>query len=212
MNNLSTISIWDVVVAYFVGQDELLETVAFAANRTVVALQIVFLAGLSDAIGNSVILLANRIRPFRFLLALIANAILYLFSYFFTAASLAFIANQVFGLDIDLPFFFSVVAFSYIPILFSALSFLPFFGYPINLLLYGISTIYLVRILIAATELTTISAFFCTILGFVFLSAIRATIGRPIIHFGQWVVSTAAGRQLENNLEAALNIQGGQQT
>lgn len=212
MDTLSNITIWDVIAAYFVGHDELLGTMAFAANRTAVTLQIVFLAGLSDAVGNSVILLANRIRPFRFLLAIIANALLYLFSYFVSAASLALIATQVFGLVVDFPFFFSVVALSYIPILFSVLSFLPYFGYPINLLLYGISAIFLVRILIAATSLTTLSAFFCTILGFIFLSSIRATVGRPVIHFGQWVVSTAAGRKLENNIEAALKIQGGRPT
>ena len=209
MDTLSNITIWDVLKAYFVGHDELLGTMAFAANRTAVTLQIVFLAGLSDAIGNSVILLANRIRPFRFTLALIANAILFLFGYFTWALSLSLVANRVFGQAVDYQFFFSIVALSYIPILFSLFSFFPYFGYPINLLLYGISAIYLVRILVAATDLTTTSAFFCAILGFIFLTVIRATIGRPVIHFGQWVVSTAAGRKLENNIESALNIQTG---
>jgi hypothetical protein len=212
VDTLSNISIWDVIAAYFVGQDQLLGTMAFAANRTAVTLQIVFLAGLSDAIGNSVILLANRIRPFRFALAILANAMLFLFGYLAWSLSLLLITNRVFGLAIDYPFFFSIVALSYIPILFSVFSFFPYFGYPINLLLYGISAIYLIRILVAATELTTTRAFFSTILGFVFLSIIRATIGRPVIHFGQWVVSTAAGRKLERNIETALNLQtGGQQ-
>ena len=207
MDTFSNITLCDVIRAYFVGHDRLLGTMAFAANRTAITLQIVFLAGLSDAIGNSVILLANRVRPFRFTLALLANATLFIFGYFAWALSLSLVANRVFGLAVDYPFFFSIVALSYIPILFSVFSFFPYFGYPINLLLYGISAIYLVRILVAATELSTMNAFFCTILGFIFLSVIRATIGRPVIHFGQWVVSTAAGRKLENNIEAALNIQ-----
>lgn len=200
------VSLWDVIAAYFVGQDALLGTMAYAANRTAVTLQIVFLAGLSDALGNSVILLANKIRPFRFLFALLANVLLYLFGYLAWAVSLMLIASQIFGLDVDFSFFASVVALSYIPILFSVFTFLPYFGYPINLLLYGISTIYLIRILVAATSLTTLNAFGCAILGFIFLSVMRATVGRPFVHLGQWVVTTAAGRKLEENIEAALGL------
>lgn len=202
------VSLWDVLAAYFAGRDELLNTLAYAANRTTVALLIVFLAGLSDAIGNSVILLANRVRPFRFILALLANALLFLFGYLAWALSLALVANRVFAQAVDFPFFFTVVALSYLPLLFSGLSFLPFIGYPISLLLYGFSTIYLVRILTAATTLTPVNAFLCAAGGFLLLELARATVGRPLVHIGEWVVSTAAGRKLEQNIEAALGIPG----
>ena len=199
---------WDVLRAYFAGQDELLGALAFATNHTTLSLMLVFLAGFSDALGNSVILLANRVRPFRFLLSLLATAFIFIFSYLGWALSLMLIGSQFFNLNVDRSFFFAVVAMSYLPLLFSALGFLPFLGHPIRLLLYGISNIYLIRILTAATTLTITDAFLCALGGFLFLEFIQATIGRPIIHVGDWVVSTAAGRKLERNIETALRFYG----
>lgn len=201
------VTLWQVLVAYFVGHHELLETIVFAANRTVIALQIVLLAGLSDAVGNCVILLANRVRPFRFVLALLANTFIFFFGFLVWALLLSFVANRIFGLTVDPPFFFTVVALSYIPLLLSALNFLPFIGHPINMLLYALSAIYLVRILTAATPLTTLNAFLCAVGGFLLLELFRASVGKPLIHIGQGLVSTAAGRRLEQDIEKALGIQ-----
>lgn len=202
------LTFWDVLSAYFAGGNELLGALALASNKTTLSLLLVFLAGLSDAVGNSVILLANRVRPFRFILTLLATALVFIFSYFAWALSLMIVTTQIFGLTVDRSFFFAAVAMSYLPLLFSAFSFLPFLGHPIHLLLYGISYIYLVRILTATTTLTISTAFLAALGGFLLLELVQGTIGRPLIHIGNWVVSTAAGRKLESNIEAALRRQG----
>ena len=60
------------------------------------ALYIVLLAGLSQAIGQSIILFANRVKPIRFLLSLVIASILFLISYFFWATSTWAVKNVLY--------------------------------------------------------------------------------------------------------------------
>ncbi len=62
--------LWDVLVAFFSWSDSALTLVASAPNWDQLVFWIVLLAGLSEAIGQSVVLFANRVKPKRFLLSL----------------------------------------------------------------------------------------------------------------------------------------------
>src|SRR5690606_1040512 len=77
------------------------------------ALGIVALAGLSEAVGESVVLFANRITRARFLLSLLISAFLFVFAYLFQAASIYLVARYAFGSDASLGVVTTIVGLSY---------------------------------------------------------------------------------------------------
>src|SRR5438034_1067119 len=69
-----------------------LDPAAFTAMDTpgtgLLAATILFLAGVSEALGQSVVLLANRVKPCRFVLSLLINGILFIVSAVILLASI----------------------------------------------------------------------------------------------------------------------------
>ena len=61
-----------------------------------VALVTVFFAGLSNALGQSVVLFANEVKPRRFVASLVVGALLYVFGFLFFAASIWLVAQFLF--------------------------------------------------------------------------------------------------------------------
>lgn len=69
---------WEILGWVFVLNGEVFRRVATANGGMALAMLVVVLAGLSLAIGQSIILFINRVRPIRFVFSLLINAILYL--------------------------------------------------------------------------------------------------------------------------------------
>ncbi len=99
------------------------------------ALGILFLGGLSDMIGQSVVLFANRVSPRRFLVSLLMGGAMLVISVFFWGVSVWAMASFVF--DANRPFrdVLIVIALSYAPLLFGFLILLPYLGNIIQKLL-----------------------------------------------------------------------------
>ncbi len=93
-----------------------------------VALIVLFLAGLSDVLGQSVTLLANRVKPGRFVLSIIASVLALVFSVIFWAGTIWFSADFFF--EAERPFINVLrdVELSYAPLLFGIFVFLPYLG------------------------------------------------------------------------------------
>ncbi|PSN11294.1 hypothetical protein C7271_24790, partial [filamentous cyanobacterium CCP5] len=64
-----------------------------------IALIVLLTAGFSQAIGQSIVLFINRVRPIRFFLSLIAAAVLFVFSYLFWVLSLWLASDIILRLD-----------------------------------------------------------------------------------------------------------------
>jgi len=99
------------------------------------ALGILFLGGISDMIGQSVVLFANRVSPRRFLVSLLMGGAMLVISVFFWAASIWAIASFIFDAHRLLRDVLIVIALSYAPLLFGFLILLPYFGNIIQKLL-----------------------------------------------------------------------------
>ena len=93
-----------------------------------VALVIAFVAGISDMIGQSVVLFANRVSPRRFGVSLVMAALLFIFSVFFYAFSIWLIVKFVFFLQGRFATILILVALSYAPLVFSFAALLPYLG------------------------------------------------------------------------------------
>ncbi len=93
-----------------------------------VSLTLVVLAGLSDVLGQSVVLFANRVKPGRFVLSIVAAVIVLAISIFFWAFSIWFSGWFFFGDTQNFVNVLRVVAASYAPLIFGIFIFIPYLG------------------------------------------------------------------------------------
>lgn len=93
-----------------------------------VPLTLFLLAGLSDVLGQSVVLFANRVKPGRFVISIIASVIVLAISVFFWAVSIWLIGRFVFNSPQTFTNALRVVVASYAPLLFGLFIFIPYLG------------------------------------------------------------------------------------
>lgn len=172
-----------------------------------VAIAVILLAGLSQAIGQSIVLFVNRVKPLRFVLSLVMSSFIYLGTYVFWAISIWLVVDFVFGLDFRLLSISKALALCYVPQLLAFLVALPYIGMPISILL-SIWTLLAILVGIGAvTDLNTWQAVVCVGLGWLVLQLGQRTIGRPLTKLARWLRSQSAGQQLVTQnaeLEALL--------
>lgn len=165
-------------------------------HGALIALVIVLVAGIAEAIGQSIVLFVNRVRPFRFILSLLIAAVLFAFTFVFWTLSTWGIAYVLFRQEISLLTTIQVMGLSYAPQLFSFLEALPYIGTPIAVLLTIWSLLALIVGLEVTTALDSWSLLVCTGLGWVVLQLLRRTLGQPIEAVGQWISNVVAGTTL----------------
>jgi len=160
------------------------------------ALAIVFLAGLAAAIGQSVMLFANRVSPRRFVASLFVQALLFVAGFVAWAATVWGTAMLL--MDRPAPFAAAVAAIglAYAPQLFGFLVLTPFLGSPFGLVL---SVWTLLATLVAtsvAFDLTRSETIVVALAGWLVAQALQRTIGRPLARLGRWVRHRVAGTVL----------------
>ncbi len=121
-------ALWDVVVGVLKLDPEVFSAVINFQSGWTIALAILFLAGLSDMLGQSVVLFANRVTPRRFLVSLFISGLVLVFSALVWAVSIWLVVIFIFGLQGRLSRIMILVALSYAPLLLSFLSLLPYLG------------------------------------------------------------------------------------
>src|SRR5688572_32530355 len=89
-------AVWNVAVGVLRLDPEIFTTVFATPGAGWVALAILFVAGISDMLGQSVVLFANRVTPRRFAVSLIMSALVLIISVFVWAGSIWLIINFVF--------------------------------------------------------------------------------------------------------------------
>lgn len=162
-------------------------------------LLIVLLAGLSDAIAQSVVLLLNQVRPRRFVYSLFISAVLFVCGYFFYILSIDFIARQIFNAETSTNIYYSL-ALAYVPLILSFMTMLPYFGYPIGIFLNVYHFLALIIATAVSYSLQPMQALLCIIAGWLLLTLIKSTVGKPAISLATWLRNQIAGTPLEKNI------------
>ena len=166
----------------------------------------VLLGGLSSALGESVVLFINRVRPVRFVLSLVISAVLFLFSFTFLALSIYLVARFAFGAGEPFILVARVAALAYAPLLFAFLEFLPVLGLPIGMALRIWS---LLAAFVGVSELlglTPLRALASVAIGYLLLLTLERTVGRPIIAFSRWLRRRAAGVKLVTDRQSLRKL------
>ena len=107
---------------------EVFEAVLDSSIAGILALVILFLAGISDTIGHSVVFFANRVPRRRFLFAIIVEAFVFVTGVFIWAASIWLMAGFLFDAQQNYLNVVETVALGYAPLLFGFLILLPYLG------------------------------------------------------------------------------------
>lgn len=135
----------------------------------VLTITILFWAGLSITLGQSVVLFANRVSKRRFAISLVTFAAIFVLSIFVWAAIIWSAAELIFDAQRPYRSVLIVVALSYAPFLFGFLVLLPYLG---NIILAILRVWVYLSILLSVAELyqfSLLNAFVCTFLGWLLI-------------------------------------------
>ncbi len=204
LTQVDPVSIWAVISAFFSRVENGLQLLLTAPNRDILTIQLVALAGLSAAIGQSVVLFANRVKPLRFVISLLTAMLIYVLSFLFWVTIVWGLLNWGLDIAVDWTTLAGAVAVSYIPLLLAFLGFLPYAGQPILQLLYVISFYYLIIMLHRVLAVDMIQTVAFTAVGLVVVLLLQATIGKPLGWLVDKILEMAAGTTLKFDLDAAI--------
>lgn len=175
-------------------------------NGGEVALIIVLIAGLSQGIGQCIVLFVNRVKPVRFILSLLISSVVFALSYGLWALSIWLTSNFLFYTEANYLLVLRTLGLSYAPQILGFLIGLPYLGTPIYVLLSIWSLLAQITGLQVFTDLQDWGAFFCVGLGWLVLQLLQRTIGRPILVFSRWLSNWAAGTKLVTDPKAIQKL------
>lgn len=194
----------NVIFDILLGDTETIRAVFNHPRALQIALQLVALGVLSESIGQSIILFANRVKFSRFWLSLIVNVILYMLRGLIYIGLVWMIPRFITNDSHTLRDLILIVGLAHTPLLFSFFGFFPYLGYPIlqflRLYMYvltarGVATLYDVRVWQAVLLL---------FIAWTIFELISATIGRPVRAFARNVLNWASGTNLIQDYNAIL--------
>ncbi|MGE5656931.1 MAG: hypothetical protein ACM37W_09970 [Actinomycetota bacterium] len=208
---MASTDFWKLVLGAIALNPQAFAVMADLPQANQVAINVLLLAGFSQAIGQSIILFINRVKPLRFVLSVVLSAILFVFSYGFWIWSTWLVSRAVFHETVGYSVVYRMVGLATAPQIFSFAIAMPYFGVPIQVLLSLWTLLAFVRGFNIATGFGLWEVFGCSLLGWLVLQILQRTIGRPIATLGAWLSNTAAGinlvtdlRGLETLLETGL--------
>ena len=194
------VSLWAIVIAFFDSNVQAFTVALQSPNRNLLVLQIVALAGFSEAIGQCVALFANRVSPLRFVMSLGVSVVFFILGYLVWVVSLWLVAEWIFNRQVALWLAGAAVGLSYIPLIFSFLALMPYFGYPVLRLLNVWAAVALVNILRFSFDFEVWQAVLCAAIGLGVIFALRLTIGKPVLWIMLRLRNAAAGKKLQLDL------------
>jgi hypothetical protein len=170
------------------------------------ALAVVFLACLSESVGQSIVLFINRVRPRRFGLALLTSTLSRIIGYAMWTASVWLVVTYVFGHAMPWLTVASAVGLAYAPQVLAFFVLTPFLGSPFAILLSLWSMVAIVVAVQVGLGLELWPAVITSGLGWLLIRIWQRTLGRPVYALGRWLERRAAGVPLEFTLNDMIRL------
>lgn len=169
-----------------------------------VILAIAILGGASLLLGQSVILFVNKVSPGRFLISLLMNGVVFTLSLMVWALAIWLTSKLLFPNEIPFLTVLRLVGLGAAPYVFGFLVLLPYAGNFIGKVLSVWS------FLVVLAGLTTLAAgnfgaaLICTVIGWVLITVMSATVGRPIINARNRVWKRLTGADMDVSVQDIL--------
>lgn len=199
-------SIGNLLGGAFQCKAEVFRQISTLPSGLTLALLIVLVAGLSLAIGQSIILFINRVKPIRFIFSLLIGAVLYTFGSLFLVFSTWLICQLPWSVNVPLTTLIKVLGLSYAPLLFSFLGGLPYLGARILTILAVWHLFAMVTGFSAVAGVGASMAFGYVALGWFAHLLLENTIGQPIAKLGREIADRVAGVDLAYSREELVQL------
>lgn len=194
-------SFWNLVLGAIALNRKTFQLIHTLPQSSTAALLVVAAASLAQAVGESIILFTNRVKPTRFILSLLVDAVLFAASCGFWAFSTWFVSHNLFAASADLCTVARTLGFGLAPLMLSFLAALPYLGERIFGLLTLWSLLAIVVGLKVITGLNSWLAFTCAALGWAVFRLWRRTIGNPVVVLSKKLTNYVAGVTLVTDVK-----------
>ncbi len=171
--------------------------IAHSPNGIYLALTVVAMAGISETIGQSMILFVNRIRPKRYILAILIGVFSYIIGYLLWTTSVYVVTRFGFHVSATWVTIAAVVGLAYAPQVLSFFELIPYFGNAFGILLSLWTMLAVVVAMVSGLHLSTWQAVIAAGLGWLLLQLVRRTVGIPANRVWRWFRSHAIGVRLQ---------------
>lgn len=215
---IDTSTFWHFLQSFFtlVGGALRLDPAAFSAvqesvgaGTTILTVLILVVAGVSMMLGQSVVLLANKVAPRGFVSSLLFNGIIFVVGLLIWAGVFLFIGHFVFGKHLLFSQIARAVGLAYAPLLLGFFILLPYLG---SFLHRVLDIWWFLAILVALSvtlQLNLERAFACALIGFVFIEALKYTVGRPVVALQRRLERAVAGTEWSHQVKEPDKVSEG---
>ncbi|MEX2535492.1 MAG: hypothetical protein WD273_07805 [Trueperaceae bacterium] len=150
---------------------------------------VVFLAGLSASLGQSLVLFVSRVRPHRFVVSLLLSAAIFVAGFLMWSLSVWLVGRYGYSRTVPYDTVLRAIALAYSPYLLSFFVLTPYLGSFLWLALSIWSLLALVIATSVVLDLTLWQALLCNAGGWLLLQIIARTVGRPVL----WLTGAMRG-------------------
>lgn len=182
----------------------LYEIVSTNRNSTWLVLGVVFLAGASTLLGQSVVLFVNRVRRGRFIMSLVLNGIIYIVSYFVWGVTIALIGLLIFPTELNGWSVVRMVGLSTAPLIFGFFILIPWMGPFIGKILNIWGFLILVTVVEFGFQVGLWRALIVVGIGWLLMTLLTNLIGKPVIALRNRVWHMVAGTTLDADTQDLL--------
>lgn len=162
-----------------------------------VALAILLASGFSNAIGQSVALFANRVRPWRFVASLALGALLFALSVLVWGAAVTALASLAFSQPAEPRQVAQIVGLAHAPRLFAFLVLTPYFGSPLGALLTAWTMLAMAVGTREVFDLGLVESLLVLGVAWLATELLSRTLGRPIVALARGLRRFTAGTALD---------------
>ena len=186
----------DVIRAALRLEPSVYQAIQTSADGLRIALWVVLFASASSALGQSIVLLVNRVRPHRFFLALAIGAMSHVVGFLLWSVTVWGVSTYIFGAETSIIALGAAVGLAYAPQLLAFFELTPFLGNPFALILTLWSMLAVTIAVDVGTGLLFREAALTSALGWALIQLWKRSIGWPIYALGRWMQRRAAGTAL----------------
>lgn len=186
-------SAWSLALGVMALDPAAFQAVQNNASATWLTLVVLFGAGVSQTLGQSVMLLVNRVSPWRFFLSVLVAGTIFILSAVVYVSTIWLLLRFAFHINVPILVVIRTVTLAYAPLLLSFGVLLPYAG---SLFGHMLDIWSLLAMLLAVSVIAGLGfwpALFCVLGGWLLFEAIKFTIGRPLLHLTGWLKSGVAG-------------------
>ncbi|MBE9101514.1 Yip1 family protein [Vacuolonema iberomarrocanum] len=197
---------WELIGWVFALNADAFRAIGDLPQGITLAVLIVLLAGFSQAIAQAIVLFLNQVTPWRFVLSLLLNALLFVAGFCFLVFSTWLITLLPWNASVSFSALFKGLGVSYAPLLFSFLGALPYLGIS---LLTGLSIWHLLALVVGFGAIANVgvgAAFGYVALGWIVLQVLQNTLGQPIANLGKRIANTVAGVELATSRKELVGV------